>query len=224
MILLDNICKVFNENSDSKFLALDNIKLNIKAGELIVLKGVSGSGKSTLLSIIGTLERPTSGSVIVDGESVAKLPDIHASAFRSKTIGFIFQSFNLYDDYSVSENISIPLLNQKYSLDEIESKVSKCMKFANIEHKSNQIVQTLSGGEKQRVAIARSLVNDPQIILCDEPTANLDKDNSISFINSLKELKKLGKTIVVSTHDLLFDDLDFVDRIINIENGKIISG
>jgi putative ABC transport system ATP-binding protein len=224
MILLDNICKVFNENSDSKFLALDNINLNIKAGELVVLKGVSGSGKSTLLSIIGTLERPTSGSVIVDGESVAKLPDIHASAFRSKTIGFIFQSFNLYDDYSVSENISIPLLNQKYSLDEIESKVSKCMKFANIEHKANQIVQTLSGGEKQRVAIARSLVNDPQIILCDEPTANLDKDNSISFINSLKELKELGKTIVVSTHDLLFDDLDFVDRIINIENGKITSG
>jgi putative ABC transport system ATP-binding protein len=224
MILLDNICKVFNENSDSKFLALDNININIKAGELVVLKGVSGSGKSTLLSIIGTLERPTSGSLIVDGESVAKLPDIHASAFRSKTIGFIFQSFNLYDDYSVSENISIPLLNQKYSLDEIESKVSKCMKFANIEHKANQIVQTLSGGEKQRVAIARSLVNDPQIILCDEPTANLDKDNSISFINSLKELKKLGKTIVVSTHDLLFDDLDFVDRIINIENGKIISG
>jgi putative ABC transport system ATP-binding protein len=222
MILLDNISKIYNSSKPNEFMALDSINLNVKENEIIILKGVSGSGKSTILSIIGAMTRPTNGSVIVNNESIAKLPDIHASAFRSKTIGFIFQSFNLFDDFSVYENIYLPLLNQSYSIKQIDQKVKKAMSLANIIHKENQIASTLSGGEKQRVAIARALVNEPEVILCDEPTASLDKQNSLEFIKILEEFKKLGKTVVIATHDLLFDNLDFIDKIINIENGKIV--
>jgi putative ABC transport system ATP-binding protein len=223
MILLDNVYKIFNQDSSSEFIALDNINLNISENSLVVLKGVSGSGKSTLLSLLGALSRPTSGNIIINNEAIAKLPDIHASAFRSKTIGFIFQSFNLYEDFTVYENVAIPLFNQDYSLKQIDNMVNDSLKVANIIHKTNQIVSSLSGGEKQRVAIARALVNNPKIILCDEPTANLDNKNSLSFIESLKELKSMGKTIIISTHDTLFDDLDFIDKIIYIEDGKIKS-
>jgi putative ABC transport system ATP-binding protein len=222
MISLDNISKIYNSSKPNEFMALDSINLHVKENEIIILKGVSGSGKSTILSIIGAMTRPTNGSVIVNNESIAKLPDVYASAFRSKTIGFIFQSFNLFDDFSVHENISLPLLNQSYSLKQIDQKVKKAMSLANIIHKENQVASTLSGGEKQRVAIARALVNDPKVILCDEPTASLDKQNSLEFIKILEEFKKLGKTVVIATHDLLFDNLEFIDKIINIENGKIV--
>jgi len=151
------------------------------------------------LSLIAALIKPTSGEIKVDGKFVAKLPDLHASLYRLKDIGFIFQSFNLF------ENL----------------KVSHALELANISHKKTQSVKNLSGGEKQRTAIARALVNDPKIILCDEPTANLDRANSLTFIEVLRELKRLEKTIVIATHDPLFESLDFVDRVINIENGEI---
>ena len=221
MIKITNLNKIFNENTKKEFHALKDINIQIETSSCVILKGVSGSGKSTLLSIIGTLLKPTSGEIKIDDESIAKLPDLHASNFRAKKLGFIFQSYNLFNELNVKDNISIPLIPLGFSQKQIDAMSLTALKQANIEHKKDELVYNLSGGEKQRCAIARSLVNNPDIILCDEPTANLDHDNSMKFIESLREFKKLNKTIIVATHDPIFENLDFVDKVINIKNGMI---
>ena len=221
MIKITNLNKIFNENTKKEFHALKNINLEIKTSSCVILKGISGSGKSTLLSIIGTLLKPTSGDIKIDEDSIAKLPDLHASNFRARKLGFIFQSYNLFNELNVKDNISITLIPLDFTQKQINEMTLKAMNLANIEHKKDELVYNLSGGEKQRCAIARALVNNPDIILCDEPTANLDHDNSMKFIDSLRELKKLNKTIIVATHDPIFEKLDFVDEIINIKNGMI---
>ena len=221
MIKITKLNKIFNENTKKEFHALKDINIEIKTSSCVILKGVSGSGKSTLLSIIGTLLKPTSGEIKIDDESIAKLPDLHASNFRAKKLGFIFQSYNLFNELNVKDNISIPLIPLGFSQKQIDIMSLTALKLANIEHKKDELVYNLSGGEKQRCAIARALVNNPDIILCDEPTANLDHDNSMKFIESLRELKKLNKTIIVATHDPIFGNLDFVDEVINIKNGMI---
>ncbi|MFY4861927.1 ABC transporter ATP-binding protein [Aliarcobacter butzleri] len=221
MIKIKNLNKIFYENTNKEFYALKDINLNIKKSSCVVLKGVSGSGKSTLLSLIATLQKPSSGEIVVENESIAKLPDFHASNFRARKIGFIFQSFNLFNELSVKDNISLPLIPLGFSQKQIDEKVINTLKLANILHKKDELVSNLSGGEKQRCAIARALVNDCEIILCDEPTANLDYENSKNFIEILKELKELKKTIIIATHDPIFDNLDFVDSEILIKNGQI---
>lgn len=221
MIKITKLNKIFNENTKKEFHALKDINMQIETSSCIILKGVSGSGKSTLLSIIGTLLKPTSGEIKIDDESIAKLPDLHASNFRAKKLGFIFQSYNLFNELNVKDNISIPLIPLGFSQKQIDIMSLTALKLANIEHKKDELVYNLSGGEKQRCAIARALVNNPDIILCDEPTANLDHDNSMKFIESLREFKKLNKTIIVATHDPIFENLDFVDEVINIKNGMI---
>jgi putative ABC transport system ATP-binding protein len=221
MIKITKLNKIFNENTKKEFHALKDINIEIKTSSCVILKGVSGSGKSTLLSIIGTLLKPTSGDIKIDDESIAKLPDLHASNFRAKKLGFIFQSYNLFNELNVKDNVSIPLIPLGYSQKRIDDMSKTALTLANIEHKKDELVYNLSGGEKQRCAIARALVNNPDIILCDEPTANLDHDNSMKFIESLREFKKLNKTIIVATHDPIFEELDFVDEIINIKNGMI---
>jgi putative ABC transport system ATP-binding protein len=221
MIKLDNITKIYNESYPNAFHALKDISLHVSEGEMLILKGVSGSGKSTLLSIIGSLIKPTSGSVVVDGVNIAKLPDLHASAFRAQKIGFIFQSFHLFEQLSVADNIAIPLINQELNPQALQAHIDSAIRTAHITHKADIPVRLLSGGEKQRCAIARALVNDPKVILCDEPTANLDKDNSEKFIATLQELNALGKTIIVATHDPIFETLG--TRVISIENGLIVN-
>ncbi len=222
MITIKNLNKTFHPSTSRAFVALDDITLNIKENELIILKGVSGSGKSTLLSIIASLQKPTSGELLVEGESISKLPDLHASHFRASSIGFIPQSFNLFETLSVEENISVALIPLGFSPKEINEKTKKALELAQISHKKDELITNLSGGEKQRTAIARALVNDAKIILCDEPTANLDTQNSKKFIMIVEELKKLGKTIVIATHDPLFDTLNFTDKIIKMEDGRIL--
>ena len=222
MIKVRNLNKIFNQNSKKEFHALKDIDIEIQSSTCVILKGVSGSGKSTLLSILGALSKPSSGDVIINNDSIAKLPDLHSSAFRAKNLGFIFQSYNLFNELNVEENISIPLVPLGFSQKEINQKVQTALTLANIEHKKHETVSNLSGGEKQRVAIARALVNNPDIILCDEPTANLDNANSLKFIEVMRKLKELNKTIIIATHDPIFDKLDFVNDTINIKDGKIV--
>ena len=222
MIELKNLTKIYEVNKNNKTTAIKNINLLVNKGELIVLKGSSGSGKSTILSTLAGLCKPTSGEVIINNERISKLPDNFASIFRREHIGFIFQKYNLIPNISVKENILIPLIPQNPSSKEVEELLISTMKKFKIEHKKDDIVKNLSGGEQQRVAIARSQINNPSIIIADEPTANLDKDLSIHFIDILKELKQTGKTIIVATHDPLFFDLDFVDRLIEVSNGEIV--
>ena len=223
MIRIEHLEKVYNEGASNSYTALHDINLHIRPSETVVLKGVSGSGKSTLLSIIATLIKPSSGALLVDGEQIAKLPDTHASYFRNTHIGFIFQAFNLFDELSVKDNVALPLIVTEDSQKRIDEKVQEAMVIAHISHKQDQAVQNLSGGEKQRCAIARALVHEPHIILCDEPTANLDRENSLKFIEVLKQFKAMGKTVVIATHDPLFDELESVDRTVLIENGKIVT-
>jgi putative ABC transport system ATP-binding protein len=217
MIEIKNLNKIYNKNKPNEFQALKNINLTINKGEIIILKGVSGSGKSTLLAHLGALSHPSSGEILIEGENIVKLPDMHASKLKSEKIGFIFQSFNLIDELSVYENLIAPL-----AISDKKPNIEETLKLANILHKKDEIVLNLSGGEKQRVAIARALINNPDIILADEPTANLDKQNSLAFIESLRSFKSMGKTVIVATHDSLFDNLDFIDRYIDIADGELI--
>ncbi len=222
MIEIENLYRTFHHDGN-EVPVLKDINLNIKKGECIVLKGVSGSGKTTLLSLIAGLDKPSSGKVLIDAEPISKLPDLFASELRAKKIGMIFQHFNLFDHLTVHENVTIPLIPSGLKMKEIQTKVDTALSLANIAHKKGIQAGRLSGGEKQRTAIARALVADPYIILCDEPTANLDRDNSLLFIEILKELHTLGKTIVIATHDPLFDNLDFKSTIIPMVDGKIVS-
>ena len=217
MIQLKNITKIYNET-----IALDNINLQFNEGELIVLKGASGSGKSTILSLIAGLTKPTSGEVIVDNKQISKLTDNFASLHRRENIGFIFQKYNLIANLSVKENIAVPLIPNNPDEKEFDKLLDAVMEKFHILHKKDNIVKNLSGGEQQRVAIARANINNPKIIIADEPTANLDEKLSLHFIEILKTLKQSNKTIIVATHDPIFFNLDFVDKIVEIHNGNIL--
>jgi putative ABC transport system ATP-binding protein len=222
MITLKDITKRYELNRDNTITALKNININIKEGELIVLKGVSGSGKSTILSLIASLTKPTEGEVIVDSQRVSKLPDNFASDYRQKSVGFIFQKYNLIPTLTVQENILLPLVPTNPDEDEARAKLERVVELFNISDKKSTVVRNLSGGEQQRVAIARAIINDPKIVIADEPTANLDEKLSLDFIEMLRNLKESGKTIVVATHDPLFFELDIVDRIIEMRNGRLL--
>lgn len=221
MITITKLSKIFDVGGKNEFVALDDINLTIAQNECIVLKGVSGSGKSTLLSILGAMSKPSNGAILVEGQNIVKLPDDKISQFRLHTIGFIFQSYNLIDDLSVIENLMAPLACLNLSKEERNHKIMYAKELANILDKDDTLAKDLSGGEKQRCAIARALINDPSIIIADEPTANLDKNNSLYLIETLKKLKALGKTIIIATHDAIFEETDLVERIIKIEYGRI---
>jgi len=216
MIKIKNLYKNFKDK-----VALKDINLEINKGEVVVLKGKSGSGKSTLLSLISALSKPTSGEIIVADEFISKLSDNFASRFRLENIGIIFQKYNLFNQLTTFENIISPLIPLNPSKEELEVKVDKLLKDFDIEDKKEIKVKHLSGGEQQRVAIARSLINEPKIILADEPTANLDKNLSLEFINIIKNLKTKERTIIIATHDSLFFDLDFVDKVYELEGGEL---
>jgi putative ABC transport system ATP-binding protein len=222
MIQLKDVMKSYEINKNYSVSALKNINLNFSEGEVIILKGASGSGKSTILSLIAALSKPTSGEVIVDGKKISKLSDNFASIYRRDNIGFIFQKYNLISNLSVEENILLPLVPLNLSANEVQNRLNKVMEKFHIKHKQSVSVDSLSGGEQQRVAIARSSVNNPKIILADEPTANLDEELSLAFIEILRELKSLNKTIIIATHDPLFFGLDFVDKEIEISNGALV--
>lgn len=217
MIQLKDVTKSFEKTT-----ALKGVNLHIKEGEVVVLKGSSGSGKSTLLSLISALSKPTSGEVLVDGKHISKLSDDFASIYRRDNIGIIFQKYNLIPNLNVFENILIPKIPLNPDKKTVQTEVYDVMKKFHIEHKKDVVVKNLSGGEQQRVAIARSCINNPKIILADEPTANLDEKLSLNFINILKELKQMNLTIIISTHDPLFFGLDFVDKEIELKNGVVV--
>lgn len=221
MIQIENLYRTFHHGSN-EVPVLKDINLTVHRGECIILKGVSGSGKTTLLSLIAGLDKPSAGKVLIEGEPISKLPDLFASELRAKKIGMIFQHFNLFEHLSVNENVTIPLIPSGLTMKDIHQKVNDALTVANIIHKQDILASRLSGGEKQRTAIARALVADPNIILCDEPTANLDRDNSLLFIDMLEKFHRMGKTIVIATHDPLFDNLAFESTTVPMVDGKIV--
>ena len=195
---------------------LKKINLNINSGEMIAIMGPSGSGKSTLMNIIGLMDKQTEGEYILEGESVSNKSDKELSKIRNKKIGFVFQNFNLIGNYSLVENVLIPLT---YSKDKknMKSRAIEQLKRVGLGEHLNKRVADLSGGQKQRVAIARAIVGDPNIILADEPTGALDEKNGLEILGILKELNKNGKTIILVTHD--YNIAKMCDKIVKIKDG-----
>jgi len=216
VIKVENLYKYYPMGKE-KYPALKNINLSINKGEFVAIIGPSGSGKSTLLNIIGGLDRPSEGKVYVDGQDIFKLNDARISKYRNEKIGFVFQFFYLEPTYTVLENVMLPLIFSKSNSRELKAK--EAIEKVGLTHKIGNKGNELSGGERQRVAIARAIVNNPSILLCDEPTGNLDSKTGISIMNLLKTLNKEGKTIVLVTHNLEY--LSFVDRVIKIKDGEL---
>ena len=200
--------------------ALDDVSFNVEDGEFVVILGQSGSGKSTILNLIGCIDSPTSGTILVDGVDVTKMSAKQLCEYRNKNIGFVFQSFYLEPAYSVTDNILLPLTIAGAKRQIKDAKAKELLEKLNLTDKANAKTSTLSGGQKQRVAIARALVNDPKIILADEPTGNLDSASGAEVIEILKEICKSGKTVVMVTHNE--EQASVADHIIRLKDGKII--
>ena len=222
MINVRGVSLVYNQGKQNEFCALKNINLDVNNGELVILKGVSGSGKSTLLSLIALLQKPTSGEILIDGTNIAKLPDAFCSEFRHKRLGLVFQNFNLIEGLSVYENLLAPFALTNFKANVREEMIKKAIELANISHKRDENVSNLSGGERQRCAVARALSMDADIILADEPTANLDRQNARAFLGLLESFKALKKSVIVATHDSIFDELSATDRVVSLQNGEIV--
>lgn len=211
--------KKYYGNELNQIRALDGVDLQVKNKEFVAIMGASGSGKSTLLHMIGGLDKPTEGEVIINGQRISEMEDEQSAIFRRRTIGFVFQAFNLIPMLDVYENIVFPLELDNVTID--ESFVDEVMKALGIEDKKHFNPNQLSGGQQQRVAIARALVTKPAIILADEPTGNLDSVNSKEVLNILKKSsEKFGQTIVMITHDEQVAKL--ADRIVCIQDGRLV--
>ena len=218
MIQLNKICKEFTTDT-IRTLALQDIDLSISRGEFVAVMGPSGCGKSTLLNIVGTLDRPTSGSYLLDGKEVGTLTTSQLTDVRKGKIGFIFQSFNLIDELTVKQNIELPLTYLPISPAERRSRVNELLERMNMSHRTHHYPRQLSGGQQQRVAIARALVTNPDIILADEPTGNLDSKNGIEVMELLTDLNAAGTTVMMVTHS--DRDAAYAHRAITIFDGHI---
>ena len=218
IIKVENLSKVYGKK-DNKVVALDNVNIEVEKGEFVAVIGASGSGKSTLLHQLGGVDRPTSGNVIIDGKNIYKLNEEKLAVFRRRNIGFVFQSFNLIPVLSVEENIKMPALLDHQKVD--EEYFNDLIKTLGLEKRLNHLPSELSGGQQQRVAIARALIIKPSIILADEPTGNLDSENSKEIMEMLKvSIRKYNQTAIVITHDLGI--AENTDRIIKIRDGKVV--
>jgi putative ABC transport system ATP-binding protein len=220
MIEIHNLSKVYR-TADVETTALNNVNLEVAAGEFIAVMGPSGCGKSTLLNVLGMLDTPNSGAYRFLGQDVAGRSEKELAAVRKQHIGFIFQSFNLIDELSVAENVMLPLLYQKSPAAEREQRVQEVLERVNIAHRADHRPQQLSGGQQQRVAVARAVVTNPELILADEPTGNLDTVNGEEVLDLLNQLNDDGTTIVMVTHDQ--GHADHASRIVNMLDGRVLS-
>ena len=220
MLEINNLNKIYGE-SDSQVKALDDVSFSIKQGEFVLIVGSSGSGKSTLLNMIGLLDHPTKGKISIDGIDTTVLNDNKISSFRNKKLGFIFQFSNLLTDLSVLENVLLPI--QIAGNDTAEKDAMDLLKVVGLENQMYKRANKISGGQAQRVAIARGLINKPSVVLADEPTGNLDSVTSQTIVELMKSMaKKLNQTFIIVTHDRQhFGD---VDRVITIKDGKAFEG
>ena len=204
-VLAENVSRVYSMGA-TEIVGVQDIDLQIAHGELVVIKGESGSGKSTLLSLLAGLDRPTGGRLTVDGLGLEDASTRRLTDFRRKSVGIVFQSFNLLPTLTVIENISLPALLAGVESARVRARAVELMDWLGLEKRSAHFPSQLSGGEMQRTAIARALINDPAVILADEPTGNLDSKNGTAVIELLTEMnRKLGRTVIIATHGILAD-------------------
>jgi putative ABC transport system ATP-binding protein len=219
IITIENLVKRFPVG-DGEFTALDNINLDFEKGEFVGIVGPSGSGKTTLLNIIGSLDSPTEGKAMVMGNDVAKLSQKESAWLRNKHIGFVFQVYNLLPVYTVFENVEFALILQNIKVSERRKRVMEALEWVGLAGMANKKPSKLSGGEGQRVAIARAMVKRPDIVLADEPTANLDAKNAHAIIQTMKKLnEELNTTFLFSTHDEKV--MTYLNRMVHLEDGVV---
>ena len=205
----------------TELCALNNISIHFKKGEFTAVWGPSGSGKTTLLNLIGTIDEPSSGKIIINDKDVSKMSDNQKSDYRNNKIGFIFQNFNLIPVLSALENVMLPLQIRNVKTKEARQKGLQRLKEVGLGHLADNRPDKMSGGQRQRVAIARALVTDPEVVIADEPTANLDLSTSVKIIEIMQELnKKDGATFLFSTHDQRL--LDRMNRLVKLEDGCLV--
>jgi putative ABC transport system ATP-binding protein len=219
MIRVQNVSKIFHEGTPKAFLALKDVSFDLQRGQTLILQGPSGSGKSTLLGLIASFYTPSSGQIIIDKTPISSLPEHFSAAFRRKNIGYIFQNFQLIPNLTLLENVLIPALPDKVDL---SKRAKKLIQEFGLESKINAEASTLSGGEQQRTALIRALITDPQIILADEPTANLDATLSSILLENLTKMQQDGKTIIIATHDPLLLNWNAPKRIISLKDGSLV--
>lgn len=220
-IELESVEKVFNPGKPNEFVALAGISLEIEEGTVTVVAGPSGSGKTTLLSVIGLMSRPTGGRVRILGKETTLLPERFRTLFRRHHIGFLFQQFNLIPDLSALENLSLVLYPDAPPLSELHRKGMALLRRFGLEAKARVRASILSGGEKQRLAMARALMADPEILLVDEPTANLDTKLSREILEIFRHLTEEGKTLVITSHDPIIMESDLPDRVWQMRDGRL---
>jgi putative ABC transport system ATP-binding protein len=208
------------EVGNGKLVVLKDINLQIPRAKFAVLCGPSGSGKTTLLNIIGGIDRLTQGKILVNGEDLTVKDEDFLSDFRCSHVGFVFQAYNLVSTLTVAENVAFPMEWTRKSEKEIAKRVTELLTTVGLEQRANHFPSQLSGGEQQRVAFARALANDPELILADEPTGNLDVKNAQKILQVLQLLKQEGKTVVVSTHDLQIREL--ADLVFCLDEGRLV--
>ena len=219
MLKLSSLRKAYRTES-VETTALDNIDLQIDAGEFVAIMGPSGCGKSTLLNIIGLLDRPTAGNYSLEGREVARLTENELTDIRKRRIGFIFQNFNLIDELSVRENVELALLYHGISASERKSRVDAVLDKVGIGHRAGHRPSQLSGGQQQRVAVARAVVAAPPMVLADEPTGNLDTAHGEEVMRMLRALNDDGATIVMVTHSPAH--ADYASRTVNMLDGRVL--
>ena len=214
-----NLTKKYKDG-DIEVTALNNVGFSLPEGYDLAILGPSGSGKTTLLQLAGGLDTMTSGDVIVSGQSIKDMSDSEISDFRNKTMGFIFQMINLHDFFTAKENVMLPMLVEGMDRDDADAKALKLLERVGLSHRANHLPRQLSGGEQQRVAVARALANDPKIIFADEPTGKLDKTNSLMVIEILEGLSKdKGMSVIMITHDE--NIAKRFSKVIRLENGSV---
>jgi putative ABC transport system ATP-binding protein len=215
----EDVSKWYNIGRSDEVRAVDKISLEIMQNQSVVLYGPSGSGKTTLLGLMGTIDRPTGGRILLNSKNITRFSDLELSRIRRETIGFVFQSFNLFSGISAWENVSHPLIPIGVSAKRRFERATTLLERLGLQDRVYHSPEELSGGEQQRVAIARALINNPQILIADEPTSNIDADAVEMLLEILAELKKEGKTIIISSHDPVFrkhGDVHF-----NLDRGRL---
>lgn len=220
MIKITNLEKYYR-TEEVETIALNKISIEVKEGEFVAIMGPSGCGKSTLLNILGLLDDPDGGSFVFNGTEVAKFNERKRADLRKRTIGFVFQSFNLIDELTVFENVELPLIYMKVDSDERKRRVEEVLDKMQIMHRKNHFPQQLSGGQQQRVAFARAVVNSPKLILADEPTGNLDSNNGNEVMQLLTDLNEQGTTVIMVTHSE--HDAKYSHRIIRMLDGQTVT-
>ena len=221
MIELQDVRKVYNAGRPNEFVAIEGVTLSIASHQATVLKGPSGSGKTTLLSLIGGMAKPTSGRIRVQDKEITSLPERFLTGIRRKTFGFIFQQPNLIKGLTALENALLPAYPLGESYAPMKKRGLELFGLLDLTEKAQSKVEWLSGGEAQRVSIVRALMNNPSIIIADEPTAHLDSRQSLELLDILRRLKEDGKTLFLASHDPLVYDSPLVDRVITIRDGMV---